>query len=84
MSQVGPKLWARAGRAPARMNENASAAAATQRIIPSLPRAHLDHAELPLGSVVFDLEASCEIRPEAKAGLLSWPDLLLYVVAVQV
>jgi hypothetical protein len=66
------------------MNENASAAAATRRIIPSLPRAHLEHAELPLGSVVFDLEASCEIRPEAKAGLLSWPDLLLYVVAVQV
>src|SRR5215211_5738963 len=66
------------------MSERTSATAATRRIGPSLPRAHLEHAELLLGLVVFDLEASREIRPKAKAGLLSWPDLLLNVVAVQV
>src|SRR5215203_2671108 len=49
-----------------------------------LAGAHLEYAELPLGPVVFDLEASREIRPKAKAGLLSWLDLLLDVVAVQV
>src|SRR5215218_1457156 len=66
------------------MSERTSATAATRRIGPSLPRAHLEHAELLLGLVVFDLEASREIRPQAKAGLLSWPDLLLNIVAVQV
>src|SRR5215213_6026311 len=35
------------------MSENASAA--TRRIIPSLPRAHLEHAELALGFVDGDL-----------------------------
>src|SRR5919112_3493726 len=66
------------------MSERTSATAATRRIGPSLPRAHLEHAELLLGFVVFDLETSREIRLEAKAGLLSWPDLFFYVVAVQV
>src|SRR5215211_3720208 len=49
-----------------------------------LPRAHLWYAELPLGLVVFDLEAAREIRLKAKAGLLSWSDLPFCVVAVQV
>src|SRR5215211_9015707 len=64
------------------MSENASAA--TRRIIPSLPRAHLEHAELALGFVVFELESSREIRLEVEPGLLSRPDLPLYVVAVEV
>src|SRR5215212_10356471 len=49
-----------------------------------LAGAHLEYAELPLGLVIFELEASREIRPKAKGGLLSWLDLLLDVVAVQV
>src|SRR5215204_1858666 len=66
------------------MHKEASAAAATRRIIPSLPRAHLEHAEFALGFVVFDLESSREIRLEVEPCLLSRLDLLLYVVAVQV
>jgi hypothetical protein len=40
-------------------------------------RSHLEHAELRLGFVVFDLEASREIHFEVEFGLLAWPDLSL-------